>query len=94
MSDPIALHERDKVREMLATEGAQIIAAKLLNLVSETQKAQLQMDPFTQASDIAKAQRLTWLIKTELPNLLNAIVNYEEEKKFDIWEWLKEVLKK
>jgi hypothetical protein len=88
----IALYEKEKIKALLATEGAQIIAQKLNKLVAESTREQLTANPFKNPERIVRAQQLRYLVESEFPLLLQEIVNFGEEEKWSIFSWIKQVL--
>lgn len=91
------LHEREKIKETLATPGAKILYSKLVAVADATIAKEQTYDPFTNAGDIVKARQTRYIIKTLLPEIIEGFVNYDPEainkqvadkERWSLWKWL------
>ena len=92
------LWEQEKIKEMLATEGARILSVRLRSVARGTLRKEMKADPFTQPEEILKARQLRYVLKTLLPHIIDGLVNYDPdapdkqvapEDKFSLVEWIK-----
>jgi hypothetical protein len=97
-----ALYEQEKIKETLATAGAQILLQKLRVVARETYHKEAKADPFTQPGEIIKARQLRYVINRLIPQLLEGMVNYDPEAKdkqvapkdrWTVFGWIKQLFK-
>lgn len=96
-----ALYEQEKVSELIGMPGARIIAEKLKRLADETERKQLDYDPYTEPEKIMRAKQFRYVVNTLLPEIIEGIVNYDPDapdmqaapaNKWRLWEWLKALI--
>ncbi len=74
-----ALFEQDKIKEMMATEGARILFSKLQIVADEARKRGETHDPYTEPHKIMKGRITAYVIEDLMVQILEGVINYNPD---------------
>ena len=84
------------LRDLTKHPGARIFVDILTQIIEKTELKQLQLDPYKQPDEIMRCKQLIYLLKEELPKIVESIVNYDSntldklvapKQRWFFWKW-------